>query len=162
MKSSAGANRPEPETSLPSAVAQCRRDEALMADLAAIYEQADRAVAEMEDVCLGGGACCKFDLADHRLYLSTAELAWLTTQPPEDISAASRRRCPYQKGPMCLAHNRRPLGCRTFFCRPRHRTRLHRLHESFHGQIRGLHQRRCIPYAYADVCDAIPQLFASK
>lgn len=133
-----------------------------MRRLRRIYQVADRAAAGWGEVCLGGGACCKFDLADHRLYLTTIELALLTARPSSDISRAARRRCPYQKGPSCAARDRRPLGCRTFFCSPDQKDSLGRLGERLHRRIRILHQRHCIPYAYADVCTVCLQLFTSE
>ena len=162
MKSEASETSPTPEADLPEAVDLCRSDEALLEGLRQIYEQADRSVAG--EVCMGGGMCCKFDLRDHRLYVSVGELALLTLEPPPVPQRAWQRRCPYQVGPDCAAYPRRPLGCRVFFCRKKvgRGTDLQHLYEHLHRQIRRLHQSRWLPYAYADMPGMMIQLFSSK
>ena len=70
----------------------------MLARLRQIYDEADGAVAALSAdpvtaggvVCLGGRGCCKFDLFDHRLYLTVAELALLVTQPPAAPGRAGR------------------------------------------------------------------------
>jgi len=162
MTSSGSESGPRPDGPLHALLRRCRADEALLRGLRQVYRLADRAAADGDEVCLGGGACCKFDLADHRLYVSTAELALLTAEAPPDPSRARRRRCPYQKGPICTARARRPLGCRTFFCSPRRKLPLQRIAERLHRQVRMLHERHCIPYSYADLCEVCLQLFTSE
>lgn len=125
-----------------------------------IYAQVDAELARLGAVCLGGGACCKFDLFDHRLYVTTAELAVLSLTHPPDLSRALRRRCPYQVGPGCYAYHNRPLGCRTFFCRCQKPDPFQDLYEDRHRKIQDLHEICCIPYAYAEVTASLTQLFA--
>jgi Fe-S-cluster containining protein len=162
MKSEASETSPTPEPDLQEAVGLCRSDEAMLESLREIYEQADQSVAD--EVCMGGGMCCKFDLADHRLYVSLGELALLTLEPPPAPQRAWQRRCPYQVGPDCTAYARRPLGCRVYFCRKKvgRGADLQRLYERLHRQIRHLHQSRWQPYAYADMPGIMTQLFCSK
>ena len=92
------------------AVALCGQDQPFLQALAKLYRCADAAVAKRGARCMGGGACCRFDLVDHRLYLSTGELAMLSAALPADASACRAGRCPYQLGPRCTARDRRPLG----------------------------------------------------
>ena len=160
MKSEASETSPTPEADLPGGVDLCRSDEALLEGLREIYEQADRSVAG--GVCMGGGMCCKFDLFDHRLYLSLAELALLTIEPPPRPQRARQRRCPYQVGPDCTAYSRRPLGCRAFSCSAVEGSQSAPLYEFLHRQIRQLHQSHCHPYAYAELCRYIMQLHSFK
>ena len=164
MKSEASETWPIPEADLPAGIDLCRRDEGLLEGLRKIYEEADRAVGDAGGVCMGGGMCCKFDLFDHRLYVSSGELALLTLEPPPAPQRAIARRCPYQVGPGCSAYPRRPLGCRVFFCRKKvGRARdIQRLYERLHLQIRRLHQSRWRPYAYADLPRMMMQLFSCK
>jgi Fe-S-cluster containining protein len=68
---------------LAESVRLCRREEFLAA-LGAIYKEADRRIASGGSACLGGGACCKFDLAGHRLYVTAGELALLALEPPPE------------------------------------------------------------------------------
>ncbi len=166
MRSSARKIAPNSELELPAIVARCRADPEMLGRLRRIYLQANRAVAGTLAAadgpavrCLGGGGCCKFDLFGHRLFLTVGELALLTSEPPTNLDAARRRRCPYQLGGRCTAYRRRPLGCRTFFCRDEKKIPLQRVHEHFHGLIRRLHQSRSIPYGYGELPGFIMQLF---
>jgi Fe-S-cluster containining protein len=170
MRSAASETRPNREAGLPALVARCQADAAMLAGLEHIYDEVDRAVAALSAepatagglVCLGGGSCCKFDLFDHRLYLTVAELALLVSRPPAAPDRARRGRCPYQLGGRCAAYPRRPLGCRTFFCRSPQKTFLQELHQRFHGSIARLHQSHCIPYAYGELTGLVVQLIIDK
>lgn len=160
MKSEASETSPTPEAELPEAVELCRSSEAMLEGLRRVYEQADRSLAGQ--VCMGGGVCCKFDLCDHRLYVSSGELALLTLDPPPAPRRALLRRCPYQIGPSCAAYDRRPLGCRVFFCRKIGRgVDLHSTYERLHGEIRNLHQSLWLPYAYGAMLEMMTQLSCS-
>lgn len=153
MRSSASDSRRTLEALLRSAVERSRAAPAAMGELRGIYVAADRAVARARLRCLGGGGCCRFDLFGHRLYLTGPELALLTAEPPPKPPGPGR--CPYQVGPACGAYPRRPLGCRTFFCGREGPSPTGGLHEQLHGEIRGLHRRHCIPYAYAELCQSL-------
>lgn len=152
MKSRISEDGPRPEPDLAAAVVRCRTHATAMAKLQQIYGDVKQATVEAGLKCLGGGACCRFDLSGHRLYLSVLELSLLTTQPPPNPAQARRMRCPYQVGPACAAYPRRPLGCRTFFCRPEAQPLLQSLYERSHRRIRQLHQTYAIPYAYVEAC----------
>ena len=110
---------------------------------------------------MGGGCCCKFDLAGHRLYLSTPELAYLIEQPPPSMQSARRLRCPYQIGPRCMARQRRSLGCRVFFCDEKLTLATQRLYEEAHEDIRNLAKALELPYRYAELTGVLLQLFDS-
>lgn len=119
-----------------------------VADLERVYAQADQATANCR--CLGGGCCCKFDIFGHRLYVTTAELA-LLTQPAKPSLPAKPWRCAYQYGPRCTAYQRRPLGCRLFFCSDVDQQDRTELYERLHSAIKILHRTHCIPYTYAEL-----------
>jgi len=137
------------------AVEQCTLDTALLEQIREIYARADRAVAERGMLCMGGGTCCRFDLVEHSLYVTVAELALLTAVRSPDPSRARRRRCPYQNGPRCMARDVRPLGCRVFFCRENDDNRAHGVYETFHREICDLHEARGVPYAYVELISAL-------
>ena len=141
------------------AVDFCRRLPEMMAALEEIYRRvdADIAAAATATTCLGGGACCRFDLAGHRLYVSTAELALLTQQQPWRRGECQRLRCPYQAGPRCTARPLRPLGCRVFFCRCGEGEE-DRAYETYHGLIRQLHDNCGAHYAYLELTEALREL----
>lgn len=148
---------PPPPVSSPSAPWHAARDacEALppaLDALVSLYRELERSRPPGRPRCLGGGACCRFDLAGHRLYASTLELALLTTAPMADASRCGRGRCPYQLGPRCTARERRPLGCRLYFCGPGEATLDA---ESWHGRVRDLHDRFQLTYVYQELTGAL-------
>ena len=106
-------------------------------------------------MCLGGGACCRFDLFDHRLYATVGELAILLQTDPPRPERTEQNRCPYQNGPRCLARENRPLGCRVFFCRERPGIEETDAYEAAHNQIRRLHADHNVPYAYVELISAL-------
>ncbi|MCL2701047.1 MAG: hypothetical protein FWE88_05070 [Phycisphaerae bacterium] len=146
---------------LSAAVAAC--DAGVLEDLAAIFRDVDEQIRRTEAVCLGGGCCCRFALAGHRLYVTTAELALLLRTRLERSTGVSPMlrvpplTCPYQRGPACHARQHRPLGCRTFFCRTDDRV-THALHEAAHARIRQLHETANVPYFYNELTAAIERV----
>lgn len=152
------------------AVDFCRRLPEMMAALEGIYRRVDADMAATAATCLGGGACCRFDLAGHRLYVSTGELALLTQEQPRCGGECRRLRCPYQAGPRCTGRLRRPLGCRIFFCRRgedesedgEQTNSSARVYESYHGLIRQLHDDCGARYAYLELTATLRELLLSR
>ncbi|HHH76167.1 MAG TPA: hypothetical protein ENL03_03995 [Phycisphaerae bacterium] len=140
-------------------VLRARQDRAILAELEALYAQVDDQIDQLEPKCMGGGACCKFDLAGHRLYVSTIELALLTTASPCNPEKLGLGRCPYQQGPRCTARRCRPLGCRTFFCQETTTKPCQEIYEGSHEIIRRLHESAQIEYTYIDLISALVALF---
>jgi len=153
------------------AVRACRADAEFLSELGEILACADVAAAQAGAECLADGDCCKFDLTGQRLFASTGELAMVTEQAPPHPEACLALRCPYQEGALCTARDRRPLGCRTFFCErawkgapgtvgaaapPREWSG--ELYERLHAKIRDLHRRRGLPYAYAELTASLAEL----
>ena len=161
MKYSAKADRPTREPGLADAVARCSAEPTMMEELRRIYADADRAVARTGTVCLGGGNCCKFDLFDHRLYLTPVELSLLVSSPRNAVRGRSPKRCPYQVGPRCTAYPHRPLGCRIFFCRAE-KQQFEQMYEQYHREIQDLHESYCIPYSYGELTSGFMQLFPNE
>ena len=143
---------------LVSAVEQCARSGEFMQSILNVYENLEQARTPKDAICLGGGACCRFDLFDHRLYATVGELALLQRAEPADISRLTMNRCPYQKGPKCLARENRPLGCRIFFCREKHDISDPDAYEMPHNRISELHQRHNLPYAYVELISTLKLL----
>ena len=165
MRSTPRPRPRSPESRLPAAgtlaraVSVARRTQGFCEELLRLYERVDSELAAGGARCYGGGACCRFDLMGHRVYASTGELAILTGEPPPERPPTPLR-CPYQLGPRCRAHPRRPLGCRVFFCRTGPDDLSSETYERFHRRIRGLHDRFGVPYLYAELTAALEQLGA--
>ncbi len=161
MKSNdnAGERAEGPAPALADAVEQCRQNPAFLDAIRDVYRRADEDVAKLQPGCQACGECCKFDLADHRLYLSTGELAILSDEPPPSVEPCRALRCPYQADTLCLARNRRATGCRIFFCNSILSDQISDFYEAYHTEIRHLHETHCLPYIYAEVTSSILQLF---
>ncbi len=121
-----------------------------MESLREILSQADDAIAEKAPECLGCGKCCDFKKMDHRLYVSTGELALLSTAQPS--KPAELLQCPYQVESKCTARNNRPLGCRAYFCKS---NLPDDFYEHFHNKIQKLHQTFQVPYRYMELTQAL-------
>jgi Fe-S-cluster containining protein len=137
---------------LAGAVAAAQAREPMMAELLELLEAASGEMAAADLTCLGGGGCCRFDLAGHRLYASTAELALLSTSPAAAPARFSLRRCGYQSGPRCAAHRLRPLGCRCYFCRDSSKTG-ETVYEKYHDKILRLHELYEVTYFYVEILE---------
>jgi Fe-S-cluster containining protein len=140
---------------LARAVEQCSKDSSLMQAILDVYENVSRAAQDEQTLCLGGGACCRFDLFDHRLYVTLGELAMLVQTDPPEPARIEQNRCPYQQGPRCMARENRPLGCRVFFCRQGPGADHTAIYEPAHDEICRLHDAHDIPYAYVELIFAL-------
>ncbi|MDD3663368.1 MAG: hypothetical protein PHT84_05930 [Candidatus Pacebacteria bacterium] len=98
--------------------------------------------------CDACGRCCQFDTADHRLYVSTGELAVLLSSSPK--ITPQKLRCEWQIDHKCTARDNRPLGCRVFFCK----SDLTEIYEIFHRKIVDIHKKYSIAYFYAEMTSA--------
>ena len=58
--------------------------------------------------------------------------------------------CPFQVGKLCSVRELRPLGCRLFYCDPIAEPWMNDAYEQFLKQLRGLHERHDLPYAYME------------
>ena len=139
------------EKDLIEAIALSRSNPAVFEQTRRIYHDLDEEITSINALCLAGGNCCKFDLTDHRLYLTTIELTILTSSPPIAPMRIYQQRCPYQIGPRCLAYPVRPIGCRTFYCRSDWIRQTQQLYEKYHRKIRSLHYLLGIPYFYLEL-----------
>ena len=149
-----------PQTSpanLTAAVDSARANAELMTQLAELYARLDGEIAALETQCWGSGACCRFDQAGHRLFVSTAELAYLLGSGPPPAEAHIGR-CPYQLGPRCTARDRRPIGCRIYFCDDALADSLGEIYGRYHRQICQLHSRISLAYHYVELTIALAAL----
>jgi len=158
MKSSGSETQPASDAlvGLGEAVTAGGARAELLAEVADLYRRADARIAAVGATCMGGGVCCRFDLASHRLYVSTAELAALVQQTPA-VWPAGPGRCPYQLGPRCMARDRRPLGCRTHFCNTLSSSALQAIYEQFHDLLCSLHERLGAEYHYVELTAGLEQ-----
>jgi len=115
----------------------------------ALYEQADQLIAAQPATCWNKGECCRFGQFGHRLYVTTLEAAYYLSQgdsPPPITEDA----CPHAHEGKCHARDRRPLGCRIFYCDPAATHWQGPLTEQLLDRLRQMHAELEVPYVYAD------------
>lgn len=117
--------------------------------MAVFFAEADRAIAEQPATCWNRGECCRFGEFGHRLYVTTLEAAYYLARagspPPVDGDA-----CPHAFEGKCHARDRRPLGCRIFYCDPAAQSWQGPMTERMLATLRELHGQLDVPYQYAD------------
>jgi len=134
-----------------SAVRAAGDDAEAMAPLVRLYRQVDAALADIQPACRACGSCCDFPAHDHRLYVSTGELAYLLQSPPAEPAAARAGRCPYQQHSRCTARPHRALGCRTYTCDADAAEAANAVYARFHARIQALHDTHHVPYFYGEL-----------
>jgi len=142
---------PQGASDLRGDVIRARSDARFIAGLRETYRQVDLDVGRQNTSCRACGDCCRFDRTDHRLYVSTGELALLTAAAPAGPRSVQPLHCPYQDADRCRARDRRPLGCRVFFCDEDLQAWSRDSYERFHRLIRRLHDEARLPYAYIEM-----------
>lgn len=129
--------------------------------LEAIYRRVDDEVEQSGVKCWLRGECCDFEKMEHTLYASSLETAYLKEKHPEPFSSDSVL-CPFWKEGLCVERDRRPLGCRTYFCDGNYSQQLQAIYEKYHAEIRELSQRCGIPYSYEPFVAAMRNRHASS
>ncbi|MFW6058896.1 MAG: hypothetical protein ACODAQ_01865 [Phycisphaeraceae bacterium] len=136
-----------------AAARQPRTDEALRAFYAALDDE----IAAGDAVCNQSGTCCRFN-DSFRHYVTGLEIAWFVQRMGEPAAASTTglpvlsagEPCPYQIDGLCSAHPVRPMGCRIYFCQPGTQQWQQSLYERHLAELRALHQREGIEYAYLE------------
>ncbi len=119
-----------------------------------MVDEGEVAVRARRPLCLANGNCCRFDRFGHALWLSGLEVAWCLRQlpampTPDAVETALRRgACPFLRDGGCGIHWARPLGCRAYFCDGAGVGWQEAMLESWHGRVRGLHDRLRLSYRY--------------
>jgi len=121
------------------------------AALDAIYAAVDHDVAARGPRCELSGRCCRFDEFGHRLFLTRLEADRLLAQGLPVGTAVEPGLCPFQQHLLCTARDRRPLGCRVYFCDPAYEGQAELLSEKYLAAIRRLHDEAGIPCDDADL-----------
>ena len=138
QNSSQPKQREEPKNRLPA--------EAFEA-LEKLYRRVDEEISESGVECWLRGDCCDFEKVDHTLFASSLELESVREKHPETFPP-NNALCPFWEDGRCVERERRPLGCRTYFCDENFAERLQAIYENYHAEIRELAKRYDIPYSY--------------
>lgn len=123
--------------------------------MASLYADVDRAIAARDPVCTNRGHCCRFGEYGHRLFVTDVELQYFLSGVDRTAPSPGEDRCPYQLGGICTARDRRPLGCRVFFCDPNAQSWQPALYESGLRKLRDIGGRFGIGYRYREWLSAL-------
>jgi Fe-S-cluster containining protein len=122
-----------------------------------IYTRLQVEIDRRKPVCVASGKCCHFESYGHRLYVTTLEMATFVNDLGEKSGPLEKLRtgldsggCPLQNGKLCGVHAIRPFGCRIFFCDPTAGDWQQQQYESFHAELKKLHERFDVPYFYVE------------
>lgn len=128
-----------------------RLDDAVRAELKALYAALDAEVAAAAPRCDLSGRCCHFREYDHTLFVAEVEAALLREEAPPPVRALDDgATCPWQDAAgRCTAREARPSGCRVFFCDPTFQDAMPELAERHITRLKELVQRHGWPWNYA-------------
>lgn len=121
---------------------------AVVSQLPVLYEELGREIAAAAPVCELSGRCCRFREYGHTLFLSRAESQLLFQQPFAAEAPVDDSGCPYQVGALCTARERRPLGCRVYYCDPGYAGVGEELSERYLKRLKDLHDRHGAGWDY--------------
>ncbi len=150
-------------------VAGCRTSSRLLERVAEIYDWLDlqiRDYADLAGACDVCGKCCNFagpapateQGFDHRLFVTTPELMYLTANlGTENVKPMTTNRCPYNIGGKCTVYEYRFAGCRIFCCKGNTDFQS-RLSESTLKKLKSICTEFQIPYRYTDLATALNEL----
>ena len=116
--------------------------------LLALYEDLDGDVAQAAPVCELSGRCCRFKEYGHTLFISRPEAELLLQQGLPENAVVNDAGCPYQINGLCSARERRPLGCRVYYCDPKYAGAGEALSERYIGRLKELHDATGTPWEY--------------
>lgn len=117
-------------------------------DLSRLYADLDAEITRANPHCEASGRCCRFKEYGHTLFLSEMEAAYLVAVPPPAGATLSPDGCPYQVNRLCTARERRPLGCRVYFCDPTFADQQVELSEKYVRRLKDLHEGFETPWHY--------------
>ena len=112
----------------------------VLRQLPVLYEELARDIAAAAPVCEVSGRCCRFKEYGHTLFLSRPEAELLLSEGLPQGATVDEACCPFQIGGLCTARERRPLGCRVYFCDPQYADTGPELSERYIRRLKELHE----------------------
>lgn len=116
--------------------------------LLAIYEDLAVDIAAAAPVCELSGRCCRFKEYGHTLFISRTEADLLLESGLPENSTVDEAGCPFQINGLCTARERRPMGCRVYFCDPNYAGQGEALTERYIARLKLLHEETGTPWEY--------------
>ena len=120
----------------------------LRGGLLAIYDELAVEIARAAPVCELSGRCCRFKEYGHTLFISRPEAELLLEPGLPENAVVDESGCPFQVNGLCTARERRPLGCRVYYCDPKYSGTGEALSEVFISRLKQLHEETGTPWEY--------------
>ena len=121
--------------------------------VADIYQWLEDQLSQNGD-CQACGKCCDFQTFGHKLFVTSPEMIYLTSNLPEPLKAMTTEKCPYnQPSGKCEIYQYRFVGCRIFNCKAD--TDLqNQLSEQAIEKLKAICTNLQVPYRYRHLSDA--------
>ncbi len=113
-----------------------------------LYEELTADIAKAAPVCELSGRCCRFKEYGHTLFISRPEAEMLLEQGLPPGAVVDEAGCPFQVSGLCTARERRPLGCRVYYCDPNYAGVGEELSERYIARLKELHEETGTPWEY--------------
>lgn len=123
-------------------------DNSMRKGLLAIYAELESEIARAGPVCELSGRCCRFKEYGHTLFISGPEADLLLEQGLPDSATADEAGCPFQVNGLCEARERRPFGCRVYYCDPNFAGKGELLSERYIARLKQLHEETGTRWVY--------------
>ena len=132
-----------------------KNESVIIEKVAEVYDWIDRKSRPQNQSCRACGKCCDFQSYDHRLFVTTPELMYLTIMlGTENIKTMTTSSCPYNLAGKCAVYDHRFAACRIFFCKGNAPLQSD-LSEQVSRRLKSLCTELEIPYNYADLGTAL-------
>lgn len=122
--------------------------EPLRDKLLALYDDLAADIARAAPVCELSGRCCRFKEYGHTLFISRPEADLLLEQGLPANAVVDEAGCPFQVQGLCTARDRRPLGCRVYYCDPNYAGVGEALSERYIARLKVLHEESATDWEY--------------
>ena len=127
-------------------------------ELRAVYREMETALAPYRRVCESSGRCCRFASADHMLFVTGLEAAWMAqADQPRDPAMLAEGSCPYLREGLCSIREHRALGCRIYYCDRDGEEQRNEVYETFLRRIRAIETKFDLPSTYMPVTKAFAE-----
>jgi len=125
----------------------CKVSDELVRELRRLYRELDEETARRGWRCRACGECCHFARHGHELFCSQVEAEYLAAGD-ELADETGDEVCMFLENSRCTRHERRTLGCRTYFCDAARAQEMSALAEFYLARLKSLHDRWGRPWRY--------------
>ncbi len=120
-----------------------------------LYRGIDERIGQVQSACQNCRQCCDFAQSGLNLFVTNLELDFFRFHV-KSIPQITAGRCPYLDPDCgCTVRAFRPLGCRTFFCKPPPGYDQQIIYEDALKKIKCFIRENDLSYAYVEWLDAL-------